>query len=82
MNYGNYNLYKFMNKTYPKLSAKGKHWVIRTRDYLQDNIERIIEEKPNIELNNRVFTEAAYKRHVDAYKKSKIEQLPIMGQLF
>ena len=82
MNYGNYNLYKFMNKTYPKLSAKGKHWVIRTRDYLQDNIERIIEEKPNIELNNREFTEAAYKSHVDAYKKSKIEQLPIMDIIY
>lgn len=66
--YGDKYLQKFNDQEFlDKLSDKGKEWVDKATEYLQEEMIDILNSDPNICLDSERLEEAAFDSHVSAY---------------
>lgn len=67
LTYGNKYVHKFKEETRKKLSEKGKKWLDKCCLLLQQYIENLLKNIPNIELNSTEFRKKCFASHPDAY---------------
>jgi len=81
LDYGEKYVIKFTDKLYPKLSAKGKPWLIRARLNLQVAIEDKCEKNPvsfgQLEEKPDSFRQFAFDSHQGAYLDAGLADLPL-----
>jgi hypothetical protein len=75
--YGKKYCVKFSTDLYPKLSQKGKEWLVKAKFNLQTAIESGLASNPAIELDNEGFRKFAFGTHADAYWSAGLHDVSI-----
>lgn len=81
LNYGDKYITRFTNKTNSKLSDAGKKWLIKTRLYLQLELEQALQANPMLELNSEAFEAAVLELHIPCYDRAGLFLLPLRDKL-
>jgi len=80
-NYGDKYIRRFNDKLKPQLSKEGQKWVEKTTVNLQNAIENIVNNNPNIEQNSEEFKNLAFDSHPKAYLDAGLLDLPILDKI-
>lgn len=75
MTFGDKYVRKFTEELFEKLSDEGKVWMEKTKLKLQEEIERKLEEDPEIELDQEAFKDFAFQSHSKVYEETHAMQL-------
>jgi hypothetical protein len=75
LGYGYKYCVRFSTETYPKLSEKGKNWLVEARLRLQKAIEIKLKKNGEIELDSKEFGDFAFASHPDAYWEAGLGEL-------
>jgi RHS repeat-associated protein len=81
LGYGNKYLKRFSETTRKTLSKEGQEWLDKTLVNLQVAIEDKLKEDPNIELDDKKFTDFAFSSHVKAYEDAGILDLSAVDKV-
>ena len=75
LEYGEKYCNKFSRETRQQLTPEGQIWLDKTRCALQQKIEDILEDYPEIEMHSERFRKSAFQTHSDAYVDSGLADL-------
>ncbi len=64
-------------KLKPSLSGFGQTWVDKTAYSLQVRMEKLLQNRPSVEVNEKELKKCAYQSHTDAYLESGFKYLPL-----